>query len=119
MSYTILTRSNLSGPRKRLKIGIVERGWTLRKRRRQGRLLQRQKQHERWLQKHREEQNEWLDDWRKRLDAERARFAEKERVIKELREAERVRKRERAAQENVAEERGDKTRKWPRWTQED
>jgi hypothetical protein len=112
MSYTILTRSNLSGPRKRLKIGIVERGWTLRKRRRQGRLLQRQKQHERWLQKHREEQNEWLDDWGKRLDAKRARFTEKERVSKELHEAERVQKRERDAQAKAAEEHDDKTGKW-------
>jgi hypothetical protein len=42
---------------------------------------------------------------------------EKERVSKELREAERVRNRERAAQAKAAEERGDKTGKWPRWTQ--
>jgi hypothetical protein len=38
------------------------------------------------LQKHREEQNECLDDWGKRLDAKRVRIAEKERVSKELRE---------------------------------
>ena len=43
---------------------------------------------------------------------------EDERVRMELREAERLRKRERAAQAKAAEERGDKTGKWPRWTQD-
>jgi hypothetical protein len=67
---------------------------------------------ERWLQKHREEQNECLDDWGKRLDAKRVRIAEKERVSKELHEAERVQKRERDAQAKAAEEHDDKTGKW-------
>jgi hypothetical protein len=67
---------------------------------------------ERWSQKHREKQNEWLDDWGKRLDAKRARFTEKERVSKELHEAERVQKRERDAQAKAAEEHDDKTGKW-------
>ena len=35
---------------------------------------------ERWVQKHREEQREWLDDWGKRLDAEAARLAGKEQI---------------------------------------
>jgi hypothetical protein len=42
---------------------------------------------------------------------------DKERVRKELREAERLRKRERVAEEKASEEHGDKTGKWPRWTQ--
>ena len=52
------------------------------------------------------------------MEEEEARKAEEEQVRKELREAERLRKRERVAQAKAAEERGDKTEKWPRWTQD-
>ena len=52
------------------------------------------------------------------MEEEEARRAEEERVRKELREAERLRKREMAAQAKAAEERGDKTGKWSRWTRD-
>ena len=52
------------------------------------------------------------------MEEEEARKAEEEQVRKEVREAERLRKRERATQAKAAEERGDKTGKWPRWTQD-
>ena len=50
------------------------------------------------------------------MDDEAARrYGEKE-VRREAREAERKRLSERAAEAQAAEERGDKFRKWPRWT---
>jgi hypothetical protein len=51
------------------------------------------------------------------MDDEAARRFAEEDVRKEAREAERKRLRERAAEAQVAEERGDKSGKWPRWTQ--
>ena len=73
---------------------------------------------EKELKEHREEQRRWLADWRKEIEEEEVKRKEDERVRRELREAERLRKRERAAQVKAAEERGDKTGKWPRWTQD-
>ena len=51
------------------------------------------------------------------MDDEAARRFAEEEVRREAREAERKRLRERAAEAQAAEERGDKSGKWPRWTQ--
>jgi hypothetical protein len=67
-----------------------------------------------WFKERREEQQahytEQLRDCEERL----CKMKKVEARQKQLREAERVRKRERAAQAEVAEERGDKKGKWPR-----
>ena len=55
---------------------------------------------------------------RRRMAEEDERRCAAEEVRKEAREAERQRLRERAAEAQAAEERGDKTGKYPRWTQD-
>nr|XP_051193478.1 actin cytoskeleton-regulatory complex protein pan-1-like [Lolium perenne] len=72
---------------------------------------------ERQIQKLRAEQARNREVNQKRMDDEAARRFAEEDVRKEAREAERKRLRERAAEAQVAEERGDKSGKWPRWTQ--
>ncbi|XP_051220759.1 uncharacterized protein [Lolium perenne] len=72
---------------------------------------------ERQIQKLRAEQARNREVNQKRMDDEAARRYAEEEVRREAREAERKRLRERAAEAQAAEERGDKTGKWPRWTQ--
>ena len=72
---------------------------------------------ERQIQKLRAEQARNREVNQKRMDDEAARRFAEEEVRREAREAERKRLRERAAEAQAAEERGDKSRKWPRWTQ--
>jgi hypothetical protein len=74
------------------------------------------RERERWLKNHHEERRCWLDDWEKRLVGEEEKLKDHKRVHKKLHEEERLRMRERSAPANAAKERGDKTRKWPRWT---
>ncbi|KAK1630046.1 hypothetical protein QYE76_004361 [Lolium multiflorum] len=72
---------------------------------------------ERQIQKLRAEQARNREVNQKRMDDEAARRFAEEEVRREAREAERKRLRERAAEAQAAEERGDKSGKWPRWTQ--
>nr|XP_051203620.1 uncharacterized protein LOC127317138 [Lolium perenne] len=72
---------------------------------------------ERQIQKLRAEQARNREVNQKRMDDEVARRYAEEEVRREAREAERKRLRERAAEAQAAEERGDKSGKWPRWTQ--
>ena len=51
------------------------------------------------------------------MEEEAARRYAEEEARREAREAERQRLRERATKAQAAEERGDRTGKWPRWTQ--
>ena len=72
---------------------------------------------ERQIQKLRAEQAQNREVNQKRMDYEAAlRYGEEE-VCREVHEAKRKRLRERDAEAQAAEERGDKSRKWPRWTQ--
>ena len=72
---------------------------------------------ERQIQELRAEQARNREANQKMMDDEAARRYAKEEVRREAHEAERKRLRERAAEAQAAEERGDKSRKWPRWTQ--
>ncbi|KAK1685009.1 hypothetical protein QYE76_045857 [Lolium multiflorum] len=69
------------------------------------------------IQKLRAEQPRNHEVNQKRMDDEVARRYAEEEVRREAREAERKRLRERVAETQAAEECGDKTGKWPRWTQ--
>nr|XP_051212570.1 uncharacterized protein LOC127330377 [Lolium perenne] len=72
---------------------------------------------ERQIQKLRAKQARNREVNQKRMDDEAARRYAEEEVRREAREAERKRLRKRAAEAQAAEERGDKSGKWPRWTQ--
>ena len=72
---------------------------------------------ERQIRELRAEQARNREANQKRMDDEAARRYAEEEVRREAREAERKRLRERAAEAQAAEERGDKSGKWPRWTQ--
>nr|XP_051212015.1 vicilin-like seed storage protein At2g18540 [Lolium perenne] len=72
---------------------------------------------ERHIQKLRAEEARNREVNQKRMDEEAARRYAEEEVRKEGRETERKRLRERAAEAQAAEKRGDRTGKWPRWTQ--
>ena len=73
---------------------------------------------ERALAELRAEQDRNREVNRRRMAEEDERRCAAEEVRKEAREAERQRLRERAAEAQAAEERGDKTGKYPRWTQD-
>ncbi|KAK1613741.1 hypothetical protein QYE76_019258 [Lolium multiflorum] len=72
---------------------------------------------ERQIQKLKAEQARNREVNQKRMDDEAARRFAEEEVRREAREAERKRLSERAAEAQAAEERGDKSGKWPLWTQ--
>jgi hypothetical protein len=52
----------------------------------------------------------------KRIVEQEVKLKEEERVCMKLREAKRLRKRERVAEAKIAEEHGEKTVKWSHWT---
>jgi hypothetical protein len=80
-------------------------------------IAQEKAERERMIRENREEQRAYYHELGLKIEEKNRRIEEEQAALKAVHDAARERKKERAAQAEAVEKRGDKTGKWPRWSQ--
>jgi hypothetical protein len=80
-------------------------------------IAQEKAERERMIRVNREEERAYYHDLGLKTEEKNHRIEEEQAALKAVCDAARESKKERAAQAEAAEKRGDKTGKWPRWSQ--